>query len=85
MITIKMDCPPRGAVSEQAKEVHAELSKLKRGEAVVIVDSHAAQMLVYRVAKRMGIKVITRKLNGKGIGVWRTDLLMMPKDRKVRV
>lgn len=71
---IKLQRPFRGPVSEQSLSVQRELANLKQGESILI-GSHTERVLVYRAARRIGVTVTTRKLHGKGIGVWRTDLL----------
>ena len=72
-MTIKMKCPLRrsSACCMETRKLIKAMIKLKPDQAV-IVDS-VQQRQVYRIAERHGFKVVTRKINGKGIGVWRVQ------------
>lgn len=47
-------------------------SKMKKGDSFK-VQKQSVRQSIYRHAKYHGIKVTTRKLNGAGFEVWRTN------------
>ncbi len=71
-MTYKVDAKPNNIPPKQQSEIRDVLLSLDEGQSFVVPNS-SVRKTVLNSAKRLGIKVTSRKVDGKGFRIWRTQ------------